>query len=144
MNKIAIFFSSIVLITGCAVPNVYIAPSSTIRVGDTIQIPSMHQDPLGGVAKIIIALEKRGFTTLSGEIGATVTNNTTKGSETYRKTRASHYLTFTYTTANGGHASCRLVSVASGRAEVIVDMQRLPINAADICADEVLKAASGK
>jgi hypothetical protein len=143
MNSKSIFFLPLFLI-GCATVDTHVSPDASIRRGDTIQIASMSTDPLGGVAALTIALEKRGFVVLDGAVGKSATNTTATGTETFRPTSASHYLTFTYTTISGGRASCRLINIKTKRSDVVVDIKGLTSKSADQCADAILVAASQK
>jgi hypothetical protein len=141
-SKLTLLVGAIVIgLFGCVAPSIHVSPESTLRKGATVQIARMSSDPLGGVAKLTIAMEKRGFIVLDGDVGATVTNNTKSGTQTFRPTSATHYLTFTYTTRGDGNATCRLVNINTRRADVLVDLAVLPVNAADICAEAILKAA---
>lgn len=130
---------SVLLLASCA--TVYVSPDATLKKGATIQMASMSRDPLGGAARLTAALEQRGFIVLSGEIGKNVTNNTPQGTESFRPTSATHYVTLTYTTAGDGHASCSLISLQSKRTEVTFEITPLTSSAATSCAEAILKAA---
>ena len=84
---------AVLLLASCA--TVYVSPDATLKRGATIQMASMSRDPLGGAARLSAALEQRGFIVLSGDIGKSVTNNTAQGTESFRPTSATHFVTFT-------------------------------------------------
>ena len=129
---------AVLLLVSCA--TVYVSPDATLKKGATIQMASMSRDPLGGAARLTAALEQRGFIVLSGEIGKNVTNNTPQGTESFRPTSATHYVTFTYTTADD-HASCSLMSLQTKRTEVMFEITPLTPSAATSCAEAILRAA---
>jgi hypothetical protein len=136
------FFAAVAIslaLTACT--TVHIAPDATLRKGATIQMATMSQDPLGGAARLTVALEQRGFIVLAGEVGKSVTNQTPTGTETFRPTNASHYITFTYTTRGDGHASCRLVNLQTRRTEVTFEITPLTSSATAKCADAIAQAA---
>ena len=115
------------LIVGCASPQIVIAPTTTIKRGDAIQIELMSRDPLGAAPRLGSALSARGFDVRDGSVN----------------TNAPYTMRLTYVVSNDyANATCTLVNRSTGRVEATYTISGAfrGSTALDGCADAAVAA----